>query len=122
MTTDDHACPLRQHDTLERLCGPWSQGVATRKQTSQRRSLDEPDTACNNLDMPAKRKTYDSMTEALLEAIADSELSYKRLERETGVSRQSLMKFAAHEQTIRLDAADKLAEFFGIEVTTRKAK
>ena len=72
--------------------------------------------------MPAKRKTYDSMTEAILDAIADSELSFKAIERETGVLRQSLMKFAAGEQTIRLDAADKLAEFFGIEVTRRKAK
>ncbi len=70
--------------------------------------------------MAAKRKTYDTMTEAIREAIADSELSFKALERETGVLRQSLMKFAVGEQTIRLDAADKLAEFFGIEIT-RKA-
>lgn len=66
--------------------------------------------------MSAKRKTYDTMTEAILEAIDESELSFKALERETGVSRQSLMKFAAGEQTIRLDAADKLAEFFGISI------
>ncbi|MDA1053002.1 MAG: helix-turn-helix transcriptional regulator [Planctomycetota bacterium] len=72
--------------------------------------------------MPAKRKTYDTMTEALRDAIAESELSFKALERETGVLRQSLMKFAAGEQSLRLDAADKLAEFFGIEITRRKAK
>ena len=71
--------------------------------------------------MPARRKTYDTMTEAIREAIAESELSFKALERETGVLRQSLMKFAAGEQTLRLDAADKLAEFFRIEVTRRKA-
>ena len=62
------------------------------------------------------------MTDAIREAIAESELSFKALERETGVLRQSLMKFAAGEQTLRLDAADKLAEFFGIEVTRRKGK
>lgn len=62
------------------------------------------------------------MTEALRDAIAESELSFKALERETGVLRQSLMKFAAGEQSLRLDAADKLAEFFGIEITRRKAK
>lgn len=56
------------------------------------------------------------MTEAIRDAIAESELSFKALERETGVLRQSLMKFAAGEQTIRLDAADKLARFFEISV------
>ena len=60
------------------------------------------------------------MTGAIREAIAESELSFKALERETGVLRQSLMKFAAGEQTLRLDAADKLAEFFGIQVTPHK--
>lgn len=62
------------------------------------------------------------MTEAILEAIADSGMSFKALERETGVLRQSLMKFAAGEQTLRLDKAEKLAEFFCIEVVRRKAK
>jgi predicted transcriptional regulator len=66
--------------------------------------------------MPTKRKTYDTMTEALREAIAESELSFKALERETGVLRQSLMKFAAGEQSLRLDAADKLAKFFELQL------
>jgi ribosome-binding protein aMBF1 (putative translation factor) len=70
--------------------------------------------------MANQHKTYGTMTEAIREAIADSELSFKALERETGVLRQSLMKFAAGEQTIRLDAADKLAEFFGIEVKRQR--
>ena len=72
--------------------------------------------------MATRRKTYDTVTAAILEAIAESELSFKAIERETGVLRQSLMKFAAGEQTIRLDSADKLAKFFGIEITRRKAK
>ena len=67
--------------------------------------------------MPANRKTYDAMTKALREAIAESELSFKALERETGVLRQSLLKFATGEQSLRLDAADKLAKFFGLAVT-----
>ena len=70
---------------------------------------------------PRPRKTYDTLTDALRDAIAESELSFQALERETGVLRQSLMKFAAGEQTIRLDAADKLATYFGIEIR-RKAK
>ena len=67
--------------------------------------------------MATKRKTYDTMTEAIREAIAESELSFKALERETGVLRQSLMKFAAGEQSLRLDAADKLADHFGITIS-----
>lgn len=77
---------------------------------------------CKTCYMAAKRKTYDTMTEALREAITESELSFKALERETGVLRQSLMKFAAGEQTMLLDSADKLAEFFRIETTRRRAK
>jgi len=77
--------------------------------------------ACNIYYMPPRQKTYDTMTEAILESMAESELSFKSIERETGVLRQSLMKFAAGEQTIRLDAADKLAAFFGLEITRRKA-
>ena len=72
---------------------------------------------CNNSYMATKRKTYDTMTEAIREAIAESELSFKALERETGVLRQSLMKFAAGEQSLRLDAADKLADHFGITIS-----
>jgi len=72
--------------------------------------------------MPAKRKTYDTMTEALREAIAESELSFKALERETGVLRQSLMKFAAGEQSLRLEAADKLARFFELQLVHRISK
>lgn len=77
---------------------------------------------CNNYYMMASRKTYDSMTEAIREAIAESELSFKAIERESGVVRQSLMKFAAGKQSLRLDAADKLAKFFDIQVSRRKAK
>jgi len=77
---------------------------------------------CNNSDMSDKQKAYDTMTDAICEAIAESDLSFKALGRETGVARQSLMRFAAGEQTIRLDSADTLAEYFGIEITRRKAK
>ena len=72
--------------------------------------------------MPAKRKTYETLTEALRDAINESELSFKALGRETGVLRQGLMKFARSEQTLRLDQADKLTKYFGLEITKRKAK
>jgi len=79
-------------------------------------------TVCSISYMPKRRKVSESMTAALRRAIAESDLSFKQLEKETGVIRQSLMKFAAGEQSIRLESADKLARFFGIEVMRRKRK
>ena len=58
-----------------------------------------------------------SITDALRDAINNSEMTYRALEEETGVIRQSLMKFSRGETSLRLDMADKLAEFFGLELT-----
>jgi len=66
-----------------------------------------------------------SMTEMLRQRINDSGVPFLTLEQQTGVLRQSLMKFARGERTIRLDAADKLASYFGLElrpVTNTKGK
>lgn len=59
------------------------------------------------------------LTTAIKQAIADSELSFKALERETGVKRQSLMKFMAGEQSLRLDMADKLASYFSLRLQAK---
>lgn len=59
------------------------------------------------------------MTDALRQAILASGMTFKALERETGVKRQSLMKFVRGEQSLRLDLADKLAAYFGIEARRR---
>ncbi len=66
--------------------------------------------------MAKKRKTYTTLTAALRDAINESEVPFKALERETGVLRQSLMKFARGEQSLRLDIADRLAKYFGFKV------
>ena len=63
-----------------------------------------------------------TISDALHQAIEESGLSFRELERQTGVKRQSLMKFARGEQSLRLDIADRLAEFFGLTVIKRKAK
>jgi plasmid maintenance system antidote protein VapI len=63
-----------------------------------------------------------SVSESLRKAIAESGLSFQALERETGVLRQSLMKFARGEQSLRLDMADRLAAYFGLELIRRKGK
>jgi len=77
---------------------------------------------CTIWYMTARRKKHRTITETLRQAICDSELSFKALERETGVVRQSLMKFARGERSLRLDMADRLAKYFDLEVTQRKGK
>ena len=63
-----------------------------------------------------------SISRTLRAAINDSELSFLALERETGVIRQSLMPFARGTAGISLDAADKLANYFGLDLQPRQAK
>lgn len=82
--------------------------------------IDKTTFDCTISYMTKRMKNYKSMTDALLAAIEDCELSYKALEAETGVTRQSLMGFAKGERTLRLDMADKLAAHFGLEVVRRK--
>jgi plasmid maintenance system antidote protein VapI len=54
------------------------------------------------------------LTGPLRKAISASGLSFQALESETGVLRQSLMKFVRGQQSLRLDMADKLAAYFGL--------
>jgi transcriptional regulator with XRE-family HTH domain len=68
--------------------------------------------------MPAKDEQ--PISRVLREAIADSGLSFKRLEKETGVLRQSLMKFARGEQSLRGDFLDRLAAFFDLELRAKR--
>ena len=46
------------------------------------------------------------------ESIVDSGISYNALQKETGVTRASIMRFVRGDQSIRLDMADRLAEYF----------
>jgi len=46
--------------------------------------------------------------------IAESGVSYLQLERETGVTRASIMRFVRGNQCLRLDMADKLADYFAL--------
>jgi plasmid maintenance system antidote protein VapI len=60
------------------------------------------------------------LTDALRHAIRESGLSFQALEKETGVLRQSLMKFVRGEQSLRLDLADRLARYFDLELRPKK--
>lgn len=61
------------------------------------------------------------MTELLRQALAECE-SLNAVQRATGVKRQSLSLFIQGKQSLRLEAADLLAEHFGIESRRTKGK
>jgi transcriptional regulator with XRE-family HTH domain len=61
----------------------------------------------------SKRET---ISETIRRAINESGLTFLALERETGVIRQSLMPFARGERSNSIDAIDKLAAYFGLEL------
>jgi len=63
----------------------------------------------------ASRKRKQTMTELLRKALHEAD-SLRAIERATDVKRQSMMKFMAKETSLRLDKADVLAAYFGIEV------
>ena len=65
--------------------------------------------------MPNLKTMTDALRTALNDAVNGGS-SFREIERETGIVRQSLMPFARGEQTLRLDKADLLAEYFGLEL------
>lgn len=56
------------------------------------------------------------MKTSLKPEIEVSGLTFLELERATGVQRASVLRLMRGETSLRLDAADKLAEYFGLEV------
>jgi plasmid maintenance system antidote protein VapI len=55
----------------------------------------------------------------LRRTIVESEVSYNALQKATGVTRASIMRFVRGDQSLRLDMADRLAEYFGLELRKR---
>lgn len=68
--------------------------------------------------MPAEQP----LTDALRQAIAGSGLAHIAIERNTGVRRQSIMRFMRGERTLRLDMADRLAAYFELELRPIRRK
>jgi len=67
-------------------------------------------------------KTKSTMTEMLRNAIKTSGLSAYRISQDTGLIVTSIIRFANGETSLRLDKADLLANYFGLEVIRRKTK
>ena len=62
-------------------------------------------------------KTHPSpISDLLRQSITESEMLYQQLEKETGVCRSSIQRFVDKRQSLRLDVADKLAAYFGLEL------
>lgn len=57
-----------------------------------------------------------SITDALRAKINESDLPIRELGRATGISHVSLIKFRRGEFGLLLSAADRLAEYFGLEL------
>jgi plasmid maintenance system antidote protein VapI len=64
------------------------------------------------------------ITDLLLRTIRDAveagQTNYKALQRETGLTRGSIMRFVAGKQSLRLDMADRLAVRFGLELRVKR--
>jgi hypothetical protein len=54
------------------------------------------------------------------DAVAQGRTNYLTLERETGVTRASVRRFVNGERTLRLDMADRLAAYFGLELRQKR--
>jgi plasmid maintenance system antidote protein VapI len=56
----------------------------------------------------------------LRRTIAESGLSYNALQKGTGVTRASITRFVRGDQSLRLDMADRLADYFDLELQKRE--
>jgi hypothetical protein len=61
------------------------------------------------------------MTRLLKEALSEVD-SLRAVERATGIKNPSMVRFLQGKQSLRLDLADKLAEYFGIECRRARRK
>jgi plasmid maintenance system antidote protein VapI len=67
-------------------------------------------------------KVGSPISDVLRQVVRDSGVALKALERETGVQRASLSRFLAGRQSLRLDAADRLAAYFGLRLLRPEKK
>jgi plasmid maintenance system antidote protein VapI len=62
----------------------------------------------------------DTLSDVLRRAIVESGAALIALERATGVQRMSIARFLRGETSLRLDKADKLAAYFGLELRPKR--
>ena len=64
-----------------------------------------------------KRKTLERH---LRDAVTESGLSQYRIAKDTGISQPVVTRFANGTRSISIDTADRLMEYFGLEITPKK--
>jgi len=69
-----------------------------------------------------KHKAEPTPSDVLRTAIAESGLSAYRIDKDTGLVVTSIIRFVNGETSLRLDKADVLAEYLGLELAKRKGK
>jgi plasmid maintenance system antidote protein VapI len=62
------------------------------------------------------RQSKAPISDLLRQTIAESGVSYNALQKETEVTRASIMRFVRGDQSLRLDVADRLAAFLDLEL------
>lgn len=67
-----------------------------------------------------KQQTPAPLSDVLRRMIAESGLSMYMLSKRSGVERMSLTRFAEKRTSLRIDRADRLAAFFGLELVKRR--
>ena len=72
----------------------------------------------NTDDRPAPISNL--LRQTIAQAIESGRTNYKSLQRETGVTRASIMRFVTGKQFLRLDMADRLADYFGLELRQKQ--
>ena len=71
----------------------------------------------------SKSKRKSMLTDVLKRAVRQSGLSQYRIAKDTGILESSLGRFMRGETSLRLDKADLLADYLGLELgKKRKAK
>jgi plasmid maintenance system antidote protein VapI len=68
----------------------------------------------------AQAPISDLLRLTILRAVQAGQTNFKALERETGVTRASIVRFVRGSQFLRLDMADRLAAFFGLALRARR--
>jgi plasmid maintenance system antidote protein VapI len=69
--------------------------------------------------MAKKSKLSTPISDPLRRRIIDSGVTMYMLAKNTGVERMSISRFLSGESRLRLDAADKLAIFLGLELRSK---
>ena len=66
------------------------------------------------------RQRKSPVTDLLRSTITKGGIPYNQLEGATGVKRASIIRFLCGDQSMRLDLAERLMVYFGLEVRKRK--